>query len=1337
MKNTLRRIVILSTTFFICHIVGIAQNASYYFKHITSQEGLSQHTVLCILQDRQGFMWFGTKDGVNRYDGTHFKIFSTDTTNGEIQDCVINSLCETKDGLIWVGSNKGVSIYDPEKESFSQFQMHSFEFDGEIRRAIKGITEDSTGKVWICDFYRGIYCYDPSSKRLKHISLGAHERVPFPSIVFEDKNGSIWVGTNGHGLYTYDDQAEYFKLYEPITNSEINANTINVNSMIDLGNELYLGSYDDGLLRLNIDTKQLTEITSVDGIHSPKHILSMKRMNSNEVWIGTDAGLYIYNERQGIFSNLKMSNIDRFSLSDNTICSLYKDKDNGIWIGSAYGGINYLPHQSTIFNKYYPLNDNKTISGKVVRNILEDKDGFLWIGTEDAGLNKFNPKTGEFKYYPLSASTREHDNIQAMCFDDDKLWISVLTRGIYLLDTKTGKIKHYEKDKAPSLIYSLAKDRAGDIWAGNEWGGYIYNKTSDSFRKVDILGNFYFTNIKQDYLGNIWFAAISNGVVCYNPSTKNVVRYINTPKDPTTIATKVIGIYEDRMNNLWFTTEGWGFCRFDRNTETFKRYTLADGLPNSVIYCITEDTNGQLWLGTNKGLVCFDPNTEKIKVFTQQDGLLSEQFNTKAALTAKDGTIYMGTIEGLISFNPVTFKEKVSNSFAPVITGLQILNNEVLIGEDSPLKKSISLTDKITLSYKQNSLSFDFASFNYNLSQNHLLFYRLEGLEKEWHILKENQKISYANLPTGEYILRIQEANKNKEGCSLRIVIEPPIWRTTYAYGLYIILVLTLLIYIYRKSSMRIKMRHKEDMIKLKADKEREAYNAKIAFFTDVAHEVRTPLSLIKGPLESILKKEKVDKDTKQDLLIMQRNTDRLQTLINQLLDFRKTESGKFSLSFHKEDIVKLLNELYERFLPTFLQRNLDVKLTIQKESFFVGVDKEAFTKIISNLFVNASKFADKHIEVELWTDIKPHYFMVVVKNDGNIIKEDLIDKIFEPFFQINSENNENMKTGTGLGLSLSRNLAELHDGRLYVEKESAQYNKFVLEFPINEEYVYSSVEEENEVEELATDELVDENTDDNKEDYKVLIIEDNPEMQTFIVKQLDRLYHVVTADNGEEALSILDKEYIDVIVSDIAMPKIDGYELLKRVKSDIKYSHIPVILLTARTSLESKIEGLSLGADAYIEKPFSIDFLLVQISNLLEGRKTLKNSFVNSPYLYSNSIALTKADEEFMEKVNDVVEQNLDNIEFNIGDLSHAMNVSHSSLLRKIKGISGLTVNEYIRLLRLKKAALLLEENRYRINEICTLTGFNNPSYFTKCFYKQFGILPKDFINKDKASNT
>lgn len=1302
-----------------CTVSGYSKDIPYYFKKIGIEDGLSQSSVMSIIQDRQGFMWFATKDGVNRYDGIRFKTFSTDNTKGEIQDCIINVLYEAADGKIWAGTNKGVSIYDPEKEVFTQFNMHTE--DGELRRAIKYIKEDKKGYMWIADFYRGIYRYDPKTDTLTHIKAGNHNII-LPSYIHEDQKGTIWVTTISHGLFYYNAESGQFKQFDAKTSSGIDINNLHINSIVEIGREFYLGTYHHGLLKLNIEARQVNEVIFSDNKPFISHIHVMERMNNNEIWIGTDSGLYIYNEKQGSYINIKESHIDKYSLADNFIHSFCKDKDNGIWIGTYFGGISYLPQQSGVFNKFYPLNDGKTITGKVVRVFKEDNEGYIWIATEDAGLDRFDPKTGTFKHYQTSA-LNNFQSIRSFEVDGDKLWLGVF-KGLEVMDTHTGQIEHYGAGKAPLDIYSILKDRTGNIWIGiGEQGGvYIYNKEADNFKKVDKIGNFFIHDIKEDYQGNIWFAAISNGVICYNPTTEKVVRYINNPNDETSVITKVLGIFEDSKNRLWFTSEGWGFCRFDRDTETFKRYTQAHGLPNSVIYYMTEDLNGILWLGTNKGLVSFDPETEKMRIFTTENGLLSNQFNYKSAITSKDGIVYMGTLDGFISFNPSTLKEKKTNSFSPILTSFQIFNKEVPIGEDSPLKKSISLTREITLNYKQNFFSFDFASLNYNGSLNQLYFYKLEGLDNDWLSVNKNQKISYSNLSPGQYVLKIKD-DDNKETNHLKITITPPIWSTTYAYILYMIIALLLLIYMYKKINLKIKTNHQQNLAQMEARKERESYDAKIAFFTNVAHEVRTPLTLIKGPLEHILKMNKVDQATKDDLLVMQRNSDHLLALINQLLDFRKTESGKFSLSFVNLDIVPLLTGLYERFQPTFRQKNIEIQLNIPQESFFVDIDRGAFSKIVSNLLSNASKFATSYISLELIVnEANDNNFKLIVKNDGNIIKEEMFDKIFEPFFQLNSDNSENLKSGTGIGLSLSRSLAELHGGKLYLQKQTDYFNTFVLELPMNQpnSFYYDDKVEKQE-----------KNLPKEKADrYSILIVEDNIEMQDFIFKRLNEQLIVYCASNGKEALKILDEEHIDIIISDIAMPEMDGFELLKNIKSNIKYSHIPTILLTAHTNLQSKIDGMELGADAYIEKPFSMDFLLAQILNLLNGRKILRDSFINSPYLHSSTIALTKADEKLMDTINEIVEQNLENIDFNIDQLASAMHTSRSSLLRKVKGVSGLTVNEYIRLIRLKKAAVLLEEGKYRINEICILTGFNSSSYFAKCFQKQFGILPKEFTS-------
>lgn len=1303
----------------------------YYFKQINTADGLSQNSVLCIMQDRQGFMWFGTKDGVNRYDGVNFKIFSTDNTGGEIQDCVIEVLFEASDGRIWAGTNKGVSIYDPEKESFTQFKMHSQ--DGEIRRAIKSIKEDVKGNIWIADYYRGIYRYEPVSKTLTHIKTRDFQHLYLPTDIFESHNGTIWVGTTGQGLFYYNTELGLFERFEAIASSELNPNSLYINSIEEIGGELYLGSYYDGLLRLNTETKLLLKVQAGEGRKYPTHILAMKRMNVGELWIGTESGLYIYNEKQGEFTNIKHSHIDKYSLADNSVHSLYKDKDNGIWVGTYFSGISYLPYQHDLFHKYYPLDNGKTISGKAVRDIREDMDGNIWIGTEDAGLNKLNPKTGKFEYWGLSKADDKYRSIRALEIDNDRLWIGAFTKGLGVMNLKTGKIKHYGTDKVPSEIYSILKDRAGNIWFGEHNGAYIYEKETDSFRKVDKIGNFFMYDIKEDFEGNIWFAAISNGVICYNPYSGKVTRYINNPEDDSSVITKVIGIFEDSKNRLWFTSEGWGFCRFNRDTGTFKRYTLADGLPNSVIYYMTEDTNGLLWFGTNKGLVCFDPESDSMKVFTSENGLLSDQFNYKSAITSRDGIIYMGTTSGMISFNPLACKEQAADEVAPVFTGFQIFNKEVPMGGDSPLSKSISLTNEIELSHNQNSFSLDFVLLNYNAPANNTCLYKLEGFDNDWLSIRENQKISYSNLSPGSYTLKLKTDDDALR--SLDIIINPPVWSTTYAYILYVIVAVLLLIYLYKKAASRIKSKHQQTLSRMRTEKEKESYDAKIAFYTNVAHEIRTPVTLIKGPLEHILKLNNVDEKTREDLLIMQRNSDHLLALINQLLDFRKTESGQFSLSFVNQDIIPLIKELYERFLPSFRQKGFEIHISIPQESFYVDVDKSAFSRILSNLLSNAAKFAKSYIAIELVTKkAEEDYYLLVVKNDGDIIREEMFEKVFEPFFQISMDNGENLKSGTGIGLSLARSLAELHGGELFIQKDSHTYNTFMLKLPKTQSsaVLYQEAREHNEYKESNKDSARDKV--DNR--YNIVIVEDNMEMLSFIQKHLVENYGVYYAMNGKDAMKILDSQHIDLVISDIAMPEMDGFELLKNIKSSVKYSHIPVIFLTAKTNLQSKITGIELGADAYIEKPFSMDFLLAQISNLLSGRKMLRDSFINLPYLHSSTIALTKADEEFMDAINEVIEQNMENVDFNIEQLANAMHTSRSSLLRKVKVISGLTVNEYIRLIRLNRAAQLLEAGKHRVNEICILTGFNSSSYFAKCFQKQFGLLPKDFVNRNKDMN-
>lgn len=1304
----------------------ISRNEPYFFKHLDINNGISQNSIMCILQDKKGFMWFGTKEGLNRYDGMRFKVYTPDNTGYQLGDCIISALCEDKKGNIWIGTDKGLSVYNPETETINKLSSYTNNEAGFSGR-IKSVIVDRNGLIWIAEEFKGIFTFNPTTNELSPVNKENDASIFHPVCIFEDKDGLIWVGTVHNGFYLFNRTTGLMELF-PVKNE--NSFSLQIEAIVEYGRELFLGTFNRGLLKLNKETQEITPIIKNDDNNNILHIHAILKNGQDEIWIGSETGLHIYSLKTQEYTHFIHSYIDKYALSDNVIYSICKDRDGGIWLGTYFGGVNYLPYQYTPFYKYYPLKDNNSISGKAVREFCEDNRGYIWIGTEDAGLNRFDPRTRKFNQFMELNKKQNYFNIHALQSDGENLWVGTFTDGLYLIDSKGNQLKHYDADKSPREVFTLLKDRTGKLWMGAFQGAFVYDKGRDMFTQFDEIGNYFIYDIKEDHSGNIWFSAITFGVICYNPVTKEMKRYRNNPEDLNSISSKIIGIYVDKQNNVWLSSEGQGLYRYNREKDNFKRYSVENGLPNNVVYYLTQDLNGDLWFGTNKGLVNLNPETEQIKTFTTENGLICDQFNYKSAYTAKDGTIYMGTINGMISFNPLLFKENTKNS-VPMLTGFQIFNKEVSIGADSPLEKSVSLTSKVTLKYNQNTISFDIASLNYNSSNVDAYLYMLEGLDADWVKLKDNPKISYSNLLPGKYKLRVKSANSDEERM-LNIIIRPPFWLSVYAYIVYLIIFIVAVFFIFRGISARIHKKHRKDIETLEAEREKETYDAKISFFTNVAHEIRTPLSLIKAPLEHILKQNKVDSDTREDLIVMQRNSDRLLSLINQLLDFRKTESGKFILNFYSQNIDLLLQSVYERFSPVLRQKGINLNMDIPAGSFHADVDAEAFTKIISNLFTNALKYAGTFVELKLMNE-KPDssHFTVVMKNDGQIIAKEMFDKIFEPFFQVNSLNGEITKTGTGIGLSLSRSLAELHNGKLYITYESDQYNTFILELPNSQPGVEKKLQQ---AEKKDTEQLPLISQADKAEQYSILVVEDNLEMQDFIRKKLVSEYFIHSALNGKEALELLEQEHIDLIISDIAMPEMDGFEFLQKMKSDIRYSHIPVILLTAQTNLQSKIEGLELGADAYIEKPFSIDFICVQIKNLLEGRKKLRDSFVNSPHLHTNSVALTKADEAFMEQINSLIEQNMNNANFNIDYITENMNTSRSSLLRKIKGISGLTVNEYIRLIRLKKAAQLLEEGKYRVNEICFLTGFSSTSYFAKSFQKQFGVLPKEFMNTVKG---
>ena len=1328
MKNTFCVLACFFITIF-CQAQSVEEH--YYFKNLSIRNGLSQNTVNAILQDRKGFMWLGTKDGLNRYDGLSFRKFKHDAANPRsIGNSFITSLYEDFNGNIWVGTDAGVNIYYPEKEAFEEFDCQSLE-KTRIERSVSMIAGDKQGRVWIAVEAQGMFCYDARQKLLRNYPL-SEISSNIKCFTF-DSGGTLWLGFYGDGLYYSKDNLATVHPYGSPEDGkrEFEGGVI---TKIVQGNYncLYIGSVKEGVSELNLTSGQVRNLLAIDESGESIFCRDLLPYSDNELWIGTESGIYIYNLRTAQFIHLRASLYDSYSLSDNAIYALYKDREEGLWIGSYFGGVDYYPRQYTYFAKYYPKNITNSLHGKRVREFCRADDGTLWIGTEDGGLNHFNPKTKEFHFFEPSAG---FTNIHGLCMDGSHLWVGTFSKGLRVIDTRTGVVlRTYTEGHTPhslndNSIFSICRTSAGEIYLGTLFGLLRYNRTQDNFDRVPELNGKFVYDIKEDSYGNLWLATYANGAYCYDVSVRRWKNYVFDAEDEKSLPyDKVLSVFEDSYRQIWLTTQGGGFCLFHPDTETFTRYGLKDGLPNDVVYQIVEDNDRFLWLTTNNGLVRFDPKTMEMKVFSTANGLPTNQFNYRSGFKDEAGNIYLGSINGFVAFDPRTFAENRQVP-AVAITDFLLFNKEVSVGEtDSPLKSSITFSDKVVLTADQNSFSFRIAALSYQAPRMNKLMYKLEGFDEGWLTIGESPLVTYSNLGYGDYVFKVKASNSdgvwNEQETSLHLSILPPFYLSGWAYCFYVLFFMGCLVCVIFYFKRRNYRKQHRQMEMLEQEKEREVYHAKIDFFTNVAHEIRTPLTLIKGPLENIILKKEVDSETKEDLYIMKQNTERLLNLTNQLLDFRKTETRGFRLNFTECDVVAVLRETYLRFTSLAKQKGLDFILELPQECFMADVNQEALTKIISNLLNNGVKYASTYLRISLETDEK--VFHIRTFNDGEMIPDTMKEEIFKPFVRLDKE--DEVTTGTGIGLALSRSLAELHQGSLMMEK-GEEVNCFCLTLPVNQDSTITlSAENVSQVEENSCG-WEQEETDTKEKKPMILVVEDNPDMLAFIRKQLTTEYSVLTAMNGIEALAVLDNHYVNLVVSDVMMPQMDGFELCKTIKSDLSYSHIPVVLLTAKTNIQSKIEGLELGADAYIEKPFSVEYLLANISSLIHNREKLRQTFAKSPFVAANTMALTKADEEFIWKLNDIIQANLHNPEFSMEDMADALKMSRSSFYRKIKGVLDLSPNEYLRLERLKQAAQLLKEGKSRVNEICYTVGFNSPSYFSKCFLKQFGVLPKDFI--------
>ena len=1004
----------------------------YYFRHYQVENGLSNNAVICSLQDKKGFLWFGTKDGLDRFDGYSFKVFRNDPNDsGSIGSNFIHCLYEDPAGILWVGTENGLYRHDPTTESFRPLGVAN---SGRIR----SIQMDRAGNLWFISGFT-LFRYDLVKKTLNYYNA---DRYFGATSICLASDSSLWVSTTEGSLQRYDPQRNVFIAHDLFMHSPRTLNTWIETIYAGTDGVILAGTSIHGAKLFDIHTGDYKDILTYnsDGTAVFARNFIQTTPDGSEFWIATESGVFIYDKTTGHLLNLPKKYNDPYSLSDNAVYTFCKDKEGGIWAGTYFGGINYYPKPYTSFKKYFPKSGENSLSGYVVREIHPDRYGRLWIGTEDAGLNRLDTATGLFTHFQPTGTpgSISYSNIHGLLVRGDELWIGTFEHGLDIMDVRTGRvIRHYSSGSGPydlksNFIYCIYQTKEGAVWVGTTRGAYQYDPVHKGFVLLPGMPlNNWYSSLLEDKQGVIWAGTYGNGVNYYDPHTKTSGNYRYDPRNKNSLSSdRVNSLFEDGDRNLWFATEG-GLCRLNADRRSYRRYTTADGFPSDYILTVLEDGKKDLWISTSKGLVCLDPRSGQVNTYTRANGLLNDQFNFSSAYKDPAGMMYFGSVKGMISFNPAAFAR---NSFIPpvYITGFQVDNEDLPVArEGAILKKSISYTDKIVLDYYQSTFSIDFAALSYTAPEMAEYAYKMEGLDKDWTYLKRNRKAYFTGLAPGNYIFKVKASNSsglwNGQETRLSIQVLPPWWASPWAYGVYILVGISILAYFIRNYHNRVEEKNRQKIEHLEAAKEKEILNAKIEFFTNVAHEIKTPLTLIRGPLEKVMKR--AGPDIQDNLRIMERNTNRLIDLTNQLLDFRQTEIRGFSLNFVKANITELLEEMHANFRPLAETRNLWYGLDLPADRLFAYVDTDAFLKILANLFSNAVKYAGKEVHIRLLPFTTGDVcFTIVIRNDGYLIPGDMKEKIFEPFFRL--KGTEKQK-GTGIGLALSRSLTQLHKGTL------------------------------------------------------------------------------------------------------------------------------------------------------------------------------------------------------------------------------------------------------------------------------------------------------------------
>jgi len=1363
------KILLLILAFCINPTVSSQKIESNQINKFSTEQGLSSNLIYNILQDKKGFIWIATEEGLNKFDGKNFTHFSVNHGRYSLSHNHTQTLLLAPDGNIWAGTSDGLNIYDYKSDSIIKVRNNT----SPLKLVYNDITYLTAGtdrkKTWIGTYGNGVNYFNWDEQKFYALALPKIRNAIPPLYIMsllEDDNNRLWIGTQHNGLYRYD-LNEKKLIYYALPDNSLFIRTIYQDSF----RRIWIGT-SKGCYLYNETTNQLEIISYPDGLNN-NSIGIIKEDHAGKIWIGTEQFLMNFSVRSfSLIEKFQYQTINQGESSSRLSCSsinsIYADQDNNIWLGTAWGGVNMLKGTPTKFRLYKHESDARnSLPNSPITAIYPDQKGNLYIatmGTDKIGACEMNLQSEVVK--ELDINKKFPGLIYQSVFLDSQnnLWFGTYNKGLIKLD-KNGRnytqflFNNLNPNSLPGNdVRCIYESGDHTIWIGTSNGLAMFNNVNNTLTRINILNDRTgIRSIKESQKNTLWIGTYGAGVITYNIISKKV------NLKPTIFTPHVISdilIYEEYV---WLSTQGEGIMVYNQRTKKGKIYTESNGLNSNYISSIARDKSGKIWIATSKGISKLNPKTKEIENFSTQDGIQSREFSERTVASLPNGLLAFGGFIGLNIFDPMNVTK--NDKCPPVIFTKLLVFNEVITPSESkhknsPLKENITLADKIVLNYNQSVFTIEFIGVNYNANQKIQYAYFLVGSDKKWNHLGNQNSVTFRNLLPGEYTFKVKASSpdavwSDNNIATIDIIIRPPFWKTYWAYFIYLIILASLLYFVWLFFTIRIRTANHLKIERAKREKDEELHQEKLQFFTNISHEFRTPLTLIIGPLEKMQSDETED-DKKAHLKLMLRNAKRLLGMVNQLLDFRKTERGQMKLKVTQLDMIPVINEIMLSFEELRKLKNIRFDFFHEQETLIAWFDAEFLNKSLINLLSNAFKFSNNDGEISITVSVKKDSLDhdevdIIISDNGRGIQQSDIKSIFDRFYQ--GKEQSNMQQGSGIGLHLVKNLIELHHGAIEVESTPLVKTLFKITIPIEKSaYLKNELVNENELnsEPEITENMLDLDISENEKiavgkiknqhSKRILIVEDNEDIRQYIHSILGLKYDIEEAENGVVALELIAIKDYDLIISDLMMPEMDGIELCKHLKSSIETDHIPIIILTAKSDVENKIQGLKIGADSYITKPFHPEHLIVRVSKLIELRELLKDRYsrkISLDILHKSDTTASSPDEKFLQKTISIILEKLIETEFNGDSLAYELGISRMGLHRKIKALSGQSTGEFIRNIRLKKACEYLSLQGKNISEVCYDVGFNSPSYFTTCFTEAFKMTPSEYARNIKTSTT